>query len=438
MNGIWRQRHRMALAMAMIGVVTTGLRAAPAEVVWTRSAEGCLVLNPQPRVNDGVQWSGPCPAGKAQGQGTLRWLRGATLWSTYTGEVKDGLPDGEGSTTWASGNQLRGRYRQELPSGPGRFTWASGSTYEGDFAQGLPNGKGRFDWAAGGHYVGDFVNGFPQGRGVKTDAEGSTYSGDFVNGKREGRGEWVSRWGARYVGEFRNDLYHGQGAMHASQGFLLEGQWVAGRLEGPGKARFINGDEYSGGFAAGLLSGEGDYRWSNGDRYVGRFEANQPSGTGRYRFASGAEYVGEFGGGRPRGAGTLTMPDGRRISGSFEMTSATPQAYRVGAEVVTLEFSSIESPPPRPVRIVKTAKQFCTRMGKPEVPPVNWVGSADLRVVAEVKDGRVAVLELQAMLTPPNPLVESRFAAAVRKAVTETYECEGNHVFEQRFSFAIQ
>lgn len=72
------------------------------------------------------------------------------------------------------------------------------------------------------------------------------------------------------------------------------------------------------------------------------------------------------------------------------------------------------------------------------MPSVNWSGTAELRVVAETKGGRVRVVSVKSTLTPSNAVAESKFIEAVKKALHETYVCSGDHVFEQDFSFVVE
>lgn len=98
------------------------------------------------------------------------------------------------------------------------------------------------------------------------------------------------------------------------------------------------------------------------------------------------------------------------------------------------------APPPamaaRPAGPIK-ASAVCTKMGKPEVPAVNWSGEAAYRALATVKAGRVVSAEI----TPLRGGVDRRAQRALLAAITETlqstYECPGDHVFEQEFVFRI-
>lgn len=98
--------------------------------------------------------------------------------------------------------------------------------------------------------------------------------------------------------------------------------------------------------------------------------------------------------------------------------------------------------PPAPAVAAKPAGpvkagMVCTKMGKPELPAVNWSGEAAYKAVATVKAGRVVAVEV----SPLRGGVERRAQRALIGAITETlsssYECPGDHVFEQEFLFRI-
>ncbi|MFN8251130.1 MAG: hypothetical protein U0V75_04550 [Ferruginibacter sp.] len=58
-------------------------------------------------------YEGGCKNGKASGKGTARGL------CTYTGEFKNGLPDGTGTYTWQNGNRYEGMFKKGLKEGEG-------------------------------------------------------------------------------------------------------------------------------------------------------------------------------------------------------------------------------------------------------------------------------------------------------------------------------
>jgi len=50
------------------------------------------------------------------------------------------------------------------------------------------NGEGTLTWAGGDQYVGDFVNGKRTGQGTYTDVNGNQYIGEWKDGMKHGQG----------------------------------------------------------------------------------------------------------------------------------------------------------------------------------------------------------------------------------------------------------
>lgn len=82
-------------------------------------------------------------------------------------------------------------------------------------------------------------------------------------------------------------------------------------------------------------------------------------------------------------------------------------------------------------------QMVCTKMGKPELPAVNWSGEALFRVVATVKSGRVSTTEFQALRGGLDAKTRRAFQSAIDTALHDTYECPGDHRFEQEFAFKV-
>ncbi|HEY1128130.1 MAG TPA: ABC transporter substrate-binding protein [Roseateles sp.] len=94
------------------------------------------------------------------------------------------------------------------------------------------------------------------------------------------------------------------------------------------------------------------------------------------------------------------------------------------------------APAPRPAKV--TAGMVCTKMGKPEMPSVNWSGEALYKAVATVKAGRVTAVEITSLRGGVDRKAQRALVQAIEATLRETYECPGDHVFEQEFQFKIE
>jgi len=94
------------------------------------------------------------------------------------------------------------------------------------------------------------------------------------------------------------------------------------------------------------------------------------------------------------------------------------------------------APAPRPAKV--TAGMVCTKMGKPEMPSVNWSGEALYKAVATVKAGRVASVEITSLRGGVDRKAQRALIQAIEQTLRDTYECPGDHVFEQEFQFKIE
>lgn len=108
---------------------------------WTADPHSlCQVWDPNPQIDESVVWSGSCANGRADGPGTVRWLKGGKTIETDKGDWRDGRQTGKGVQTWSTG-----RYEGELvegePNGRGVLTLPN-LQYEGQFRDGKPNGVG--------------------------------------------------------------------------------------------------------------------------------------------------------------------------------------------------------------------------------------------------------------------------------------------------------
>jgi hypothetical protein len=109
--------------------------AKPGQPGWSRTDEGCFVWNPKPQADETVSWSGSCANGRASGSGTKAWTKNGIPGSRYTGAMRDGKEDGQGTLVYPNGNSYEGEWRDGKPNGQGEFT-ASGVTLDGTWKDG--------------------------------------------------------------------------------------------------------------------------------------------------------------------------------------------------------------------------------------------------------------------------------------------------------------
>lgn len=142
---------------------------AAADVDWITDAKGCKVANLSPKEGESVTWSGDCPNGLANGEGTLTWFESGVKTEVYEGMMVDGYAEG------------RGKLR------------SAGSAYVGEFKKSLQHGRGRFEDADGSWYSGEWSEGLPHGRGQMLTPEGQLLKGYWNKGEYEDEGSMPSR-----------------------------------------------------------------------------------------------------------------------------------------------------------------------------------------------------------------------------------------------------
>ena len=153
------------------------------------------------------------------------------------GEWQDGLPDGIGTYTTASGNSYAGQLHKGQPHGHGQFsapsnvTASSSSTndeiyYEGEYQLGLPHGKGKYCYRRGITYDGEWKSGRRDGQGTITYPNKSQYIGGFRRGQMHGHGTFTSPTsGVTYSGKFRNGYVSGVGYLTLASGATVMKNW---------------------------------------------------------------------------------------------------------------------------------------------------------------------------------------------------------------------
>tara|TARA_Y100000588_G_scaffold103585_1_gene112898 strand:- start:870 stop:1895 length:1026 start_codon:yes stop_codon:yes gene_type:complete len=178
----------------------------------------------------------------AEIRGTINYDDGV-----YTGEIVNGMPNGQGTRTWASGEKYIGEWKDGKRHGQGTGERPNGDKYSGEWKDGKPHGYGFKTDADGARTVGEFKAGYQDGYGLYTQEDGLKwignfvpddvnkvsfvsgqglevmvldevnvvlkYAGEFEGGKRHGfgvsiqYGDYGKQDGDQEVGEFRNDAF---------------------------------------------------------------------------------------------------------------------------------------------------------------------------------------------------------------------------------------
>ena len=126
---------------------------------WVVSnSQGCKVLDPY--FSDGVTmlWKGSCENGKANGSGKLTKFKYGEYESTYKGEYKSGIREGQGKFTHADGTTRTGKFVNGQMVGKGVMISEDGEKYVGNFINNTAHGLGTIDYPDGDKKIGFFVS----------------------------------------------------------------------------------------------------------------------------------------------------------------------------------------------------------------------------------------------------------------------------------------
>ena len=111
------------------------------------------------------------------GEITIDWEEG-----TYTGEVSNNVPNGQGTYTSPDGMKYVGEWKDGKYHGQGTYIFGSGphlgDIYVGEWKDNKKHGQGTYTFASGSKYVGEFKDGNPW-KGTEYDKDGTvitTYS----------------------------------------------------------------------------------------------------------------------------------------------------------------------------------------------------------------------------------------------------------------------
>ena len=147
----------------------------------------------------------------------------------YTGEIKDGKPNGMGVAKYKSGNAIRyvGSFLNGMYNGKGTMFFKEGAFLTGEWKNGKLNGKGSFLTETGILYIGEFVNGVKQGKGILFYKDNGMIMGNFSNDKLNGRGIQIFADGSVVSDvNYKDDKRNGMGYQYEIKSKkLYEGEW---------------------------------------------------------------------------------------------------------------------------------------------------------------------------------------------------------------------
>jgi len=144
-----------------------------------------------------------------------------------------------------------------------------GGTYSGEVLDGIPNGQGTWNSLDGQQYVGQWQDGLWHGEGTHIAADRSENTGEYQSGQRNGQSTWSHPDGRKYVGEFREDQMHGQGVHTFSNGDRYTGAFENDKQHGQGTYTFSDGS---------VVAGD----WQNGKPWQAKYADVSEQEIGQY------------------------------------------------------------------------------------------------------------------------------------------------------------
>ncbi|WP_298467768.1 hypothetical protein [uncultured Erythrobacter sp.] len=238
-----------------------------------------------------AKWSGSCPLGKAEGEGTATFQTGGA--ETVTGQFDAGVPVGEVKVSFGSGATYVGGLRDGEPHGQGVWMESWGEGYEGGWQEGYQHGEGAFISPDGkripglwersnliGSWYEDAKTGCRVWFAVLDDPVGElSWTGSCVEGLAKGNG--TIRWQqsvenslvheVTFSGTLREGKLHGIGRWEQVDRYtnvvdrtVKTGTWLDGQRSGIGADGEVS--EFLDGAFAGATSGYAG-SWKGGKRY---------------------------------------------------------------------------------------------------------------------------------------------------------------------------
>ena len=159
-------------------------------------------------------------------QGNITYANGAK----YKGELKDGIPNGQGFLSLPDGGKYVGEFKEGIINGQGTVTLSDGRKYSGEFKEGKKHGQGIYTYPNGDKYTGEYKDGFKNGLGALTygkgKSDGDKYVGEFKEGIPNGQGTYTFSDGSKWVGEFRKGKPWN--VKNYDKNGKIEAEWIRG------------------------------------------------------------------------------------------------------------------------------------------------------------------------------------------------------------------
>ncbi len=239
----------------------------------------------------------------------------------YRGEVKNGLPNGQGTLTLSVTIKYVGEFKDGKRNGQGTFTLPDGEKYVGQYKDDKMHGQGTYTFPSGEKYVGEFKDGLFNGQGTFTFADGRVKSGLWKDGDFLGENQSESKTVTLYISSYNWEYFskpipaNWETSRNLESDHVYIGEVSNGLPKGRGTLTFSNGAKYIGEFKDGQFSGQGTHTFSDSAKYIGEFKDNQFNGQGTYTWPDGTKYIGYWLNGLKNGQGTQTFPDGQVKNG---------------------------------------------------------------------------------------------------------------------------
>tara|TARA_B100000497_G_C7674861_1_gene407599 strand:- start:402 stop:1688 length:1287 start_codon:yes stop_codon:yes gene_type:complete len=248
----------------------------------------------------------------------------------YTGEWKDGFPNGKGITIYKHFSlcfltdinvdklqtfKHEGTIKNSLFDGIGFLRRNDKLFYEGEFKKGNITGKGKlYNDKQILIYNGDFINGKFDGKGILYNTNNELlYKGEWNKGKKYGYGVLykpnISKTIPIYDGYWKNDMFDGEGKLNERTekrtGYFQNNKQIGSVTFYDGIRKYIglfkdhmfngygtlivndnnnnkNSYNYLGNFLNNNFNGNGFIQYKNNNTYTGKFKNNLKDGTGSF------------------------------------------------------------------------------------------------------------------------------------------------------------